>query len=234
MLSPDARQPLPEPMISESLILPVPVADAAPAGPVPTARQGWSTWAAGVWLTGISLGFLQFLAGNLVVYRAIRRGRPVVDAEWLTLLAEASARLAVRRKVALRQTDAVAVPVVWGWRRPVVLLPANADSWPSEQRRAFLLHELAHVVRQDGLAQALAAVAHAVYWPHPLVWWAVRRLRAEAERACDDRELLAGTEAPEYAQYQHEAARVKRAARRLPSNTSAVVERTHLGDLLIT
>ena len=171
---------------------------------------------------GVALGLVRFLAGTIVVCRAIQRGRRVEDEEWLSLLAEASGRLGVRRKVDLRRTDAVAVPVVWGWRTAVVLIPVTSESWPLDQRRAFLLHELAHVARRDCLAQALASVAHAVYWPHPLVWWAVRRLRAEAERACDDLVLQAGTDAPEYAQHLLDAARALRNEHWLPAGSSVV------------
>jgi hypothetical protein len=177
------------------------------------------------------LGLVQFLGGTIVVLRAIRGSRPVVDRQWLALLASESAQLGVGRTVAVRATAAVSVPVVWGWRKPVILVPASSQSWPTKQRRALLRHELAHVARHDCLAQAVAIVAQAVYWPHPLVWWAARRLRAEAERACDDLVLAAGTKAPEYAEYLLEAARALRESWH-PSSSSAVVERTHLYDRL--
>jgi uncharacterized protein (TIGR03435 family) len=45
----------------------------------------------------------------------------------------------------------------------------------------------------------LAAVACAVYWVHPGVWWLARRLRVERELACDDRVLSAGAPACDYA-----------------------------------
>lgn len=63
----------------------------------------------------------------------------------------------------------------------------------------MLLHELAHVARRDCLTQLLAAVACALYWAHPGVWWAARRLRVERELACDDRVIAGGTDAGEYA-----------------------------------
>jgi len=57
------------------------------------------------------------------------------------------------------------------------------------------------VARHDCLTQSLAAVACAIYWLHPGVWWVARRLRIERELACDDRVLAAGADAGDYASH---------------------------------
>lgn len=106
-----------------------------------------------------------------------------------------------KRSVSIRQSDAVTVPMVWGLFRPVILLPAEARNWSPERQRAVLLHELAHIQRQDWLMQTVAQIACAVYWFNPLVWFAVRRMQAEAERACDDHVLNAGYQSTDYAHY---------------------------------
>ena len=89
--------------------------------------------------------------------------------------------------------------MTFGTRAPSIVIPATADLWPDDRRRAVLLHELAHVVRYDCLTQTLALIACAAYWPHPAVWWVARQLRVERELACDDRVLAAGAEAHAYA-----------------------------------
>src|SRR5207245_7309318 len=74
-------------------------------------------------------------------------------------------------------------------------------AWPEERLRVVLLHELIHVQRWDCATQFLASVARACFWFHPLVWWAVHRLKAEQERACDDAVLNAGAAGVEYAEH---------------------------------
>lgn len=90
-------------------------------------------------------------------------------------------------------------PMTWGIFRPVVLLPADAETWPHSRLEAVLLHELAHVRRHDSLTQLASLVVCALYWPNPLVWLAAARLRREAETAADDAVLIAGVRPSDYA-----------------------------------
>lgn len=211
----------------ESALGPPDAATAIPSG------LSWLDWALLIWLAGVSLGWIQLASGTVFAAIAVRRARPVTSPEWSALLREAAAKLGVRRRVSLRVSSAVGVPMVWGYQSPIVLLPPEAMDWPRGRQRAVLLHEMAHVARRDCLTQTLAYAARAFYWPHPLVWWAVASLRRETERACDDRVLHAGTPAPEYARHLLEAARdlVRPAGRFLTA--SAVAERTRLGDRVV-
>ena len=155
--------------------------------------------AAALWALGSLVVVLSCTAGHFGLRRLARAARPLDDGEWPALLAEACALAQVRRPVTLCASERVATPLTWGARRPIVVFPAGAESWPVERRRAALLHELAHVARNDYLAQLAGTLSCALYWFHPAAWMALRRLRIESERACDDKVLAVGTPAAEYA-----------------------------------
>ncbi|HTQ09160.1 MAG TPA: M56 family metallopeptidase, partial [Fimbriimonadaceae bacterium] len=92
------------------------------------------------------------------------------------------------------------VAMTWGLRRPIILLPRGAESWSEQRLRVVLLHEFGHVGGRDHLWRRLAAVASAVYWFHPIVWFAARQLRFAMEQSADDRVVAWGIAAPDYAQ----------------------------------
>jgi TonB family protein len=91
----------------------------------------------------------------------------------------------------VRISDQASVPFAWG----SIIVPPGFET-----RGAVLAHEAAHLERGDVWTSLLARVACAVYWFHPLVWWAGSRLRLEADRACDDRVLLRGFADANYAE----------------------------------
>ncbi|HUV66084.1 MAG TPA: ankyrin repeat domain-containing protein, partial [Sedimentisphaerales bacterium] len=53
-------------------------------------------------------------------------------------------------------------------------------------RRGILGHELSHILRFDAAVNLLQIAAQAVFWFHPFVWWANKRIRAEREKCCDE------------------------------------------------
>lgn len=166
----------------------------APAISAPAALLG--LWAA------VALGIGASLASSwLAVRRIVRRAQPLDGADWLTPLYEVADRLELDEPPRLLRTVEARMPFACGLRRATIVLPAESDSWTPDRRRAVLLHELAHVRRRDLAGHTLARVVCAVYWFHPLVWTAARRLRAESERACDDLALASGARAADYAEH---------------------------------
>jgi beta-lactamase regulating signal transducer with metallopeptidase domain len=194
-----------------------PPAQAAPAEPpviAPAARTElpWTTLVCGLYLAGAAAALLPVLLGLIGLRRLSRL--PAAPAPWHALARAVAADLGLRRPVRVVTGLPGAMPMTWGVRRAWLLLPADAADWSADRRRCVLLHELAHVKRRDFLTLTLARVACAVYWVHPLAWLAAARLRAEAEGACDDLVVTAGTRASVYAEELFTLATASRPARR--------------------
>ena len=190
-------------------------------------------WLLAVWIGGLLLVLGAYAAGAWRVARIARRSHPIRSADWLELQASIAAGLGLRTPVRLLAAAGPAMPMTWGTRRPVVLLPADAEQWPAARRRDVLTHELAHVERRDCLTQLVAVCACAVYWFHPLVWLAAARLRIERERACDDRVLAAGATPSDYAGHLLEIARTLRAAAVTGLASVAMARPSQLGNRLL-
>ena len=108
-------------------------------------------------------------------------------------------QLDIQRKVDVYFSEEELMPMTWGVFRPVILLPASSANWSTSRLRMVLFHELAHVKRLDCLTQWITAIAAAMFWFHPAMWFALRRLCAEREQACDDTVLNAGHCGSDYA-----------------------------------
>ena len=154
----------------------------------------WTDWIVAVWALVALFLLARLITGIGAVWYISARGDDFNDAiEPL--------QLNLKRRCRVRRSDAVTVPMMWGFFRPVILLPTEANSWESERLRAVLLHELAHIQRRDWMIQTIVQITCVVYWFNPLVWVVAHRMRAEVELACDDHVLNAGYCSTEYAQH---------------------------------
>ncbi len=131
--------------------------------------------------------------------RAIARATRIVMDSRITQRADVVAGWLGVRRYDLREGPADIMPATWGWRRPIVMVPAAARQWSDSRLDTVLVHELGHVRRRDAWWQTVADLTTALWWMQPLAWVAVRRLRDERERACDDLVLAFGTRATDYA-----------------------------------
>ncbi len=161
-----------------------PATAATSAAPGSIGLPSLAAMIAGVWAVGATLLTGSLLLALWRLNRLTRRALPWLDVRPLASALAAEAGL--RRPVHIVLHEDVAVPLTWGLRRPVIILPMDAREWIDADVRCALLHEMEHVYRGDWLVQLAARTTRAIYWFHPLAWTAMRKLSLEAERACDD------------------------------------------------
>jgi beta-lactamase regulating signal transducer with metallopeptidase domain len=150
-----------------------------------------------IWLAGVAAIALRYAWSRLALARLARSSTELAERSAVVELARVEMR--IKRPVAIRMSDHVDLPLTWGIAHPVIVLPADATEWTPDRWRHVLKHELAHVQRLDAATQLIGQAAQALFWFHPLVWYAVAQMRRERERACDDCVLTNGAIASDYA-----------------------------------
>jgi beta-lactamase regulating signal transducer with metallopeptidase domain/tetratricopeptide (TPR) repeat protein len=164
-------------------------------------RSTWKGMIAFVVAAFALIMLIQMALGMLGVWFVARNAEELTHDQELLLLDQVRDELALKFEVRLLRSARISVPVIWGFIRPVLLLPADVVTWPAERLRVVLLHELAHLKRFDGISLLLTRIAVSLFWFHPLAWSLERAGRSECERACDDLVLANGTKPSDYADH---------------------------------
>ena len=149
-----------------------PSASADQSGLVAHAVAAAAPWLVLLWCVGVALLTARLGSMWWVLHRLVsRRSAPLHEA-WLNQAEALRDSLGVRRAVRFLESSAAQVPMVVGWLRPVLLMPASVLTGlrPSEVEALFV-HELAHIRRLDDLVNLLQAVAETLLFYHPVVWW---------------------------------------------------------------
>lgn len=144
-------------------------------------------WLTAGWLAGVLVLSARWLGGFRQAHRLTRVGVEAPPEAWRARFEALCGQLRLERAVRLLATSRLEVPAVVGWLRPVVLVPVSCfTGLPAAQLEALLAHELAHVRRNDYLANLLAALVEILLFFHPAVRWMAARTRQEREHCCDD------------------------------------------------
>ena len=179
-----------------------------------------------IWMFVAMVLLSRRVAAEVHAHRMARRARHA--SHRMIRLGARIARDSGLTSVDLRVSGFVSSPAVVGLFSPIVLLPESAESWTDADLEPMLAHELTHVARRDCLTNLCGDVAACFYWCNPLVRLSAKRLRLEAERACDERVIGAGADPRSYAEL---LLRVAHADRSVPSLTHAATAMSRAREL---
>lgn len=151
-----------------------------------SSARGVAPWLLLAWAVG-TLVWTALFASRVVRFHRIVRKAPRADDPLQAELAALAAQVQLKRWPELRIVECAIAPLLWGvGDRPTIVLPrkllARLDV---VGRRALLAHELAHYVRRDHWVRWLEMLVLALWFWHPVVWWARRRVQGAQEQCCD-------------------------------------------------
>jgi beta-lactamase regulating signal transducer with metallopeptidase domain len=175
-------------------------------------RLSWTTWVMLFWFIGMLVLLIRLASGLVLAYRLAGRCRPGRGTLSVNCR-RIQDKLGFKRQISIligNQEGAPSVAMTMGIFRPVVLLPKEAETWTERRLHTTLLHEFAHIRRNDFIWQVLTQLVCAIYWFNPLVWFIAGRVYTEAELAADDSVVLAGVQPADYAKLLLEAVRALR------------------------
>ena len=146
----------------------------------------WGAIVTATWLGGAILVLALAFHRCLRFARLLRTASPA-HGSLATEAASVAARLGVSSCPEVRVVRVVMSPMLWfAGRSPQLLLPKGLlHRLQTAELQALLAHELAHLRRRDHWVRWFELIVGALFWWHPVVWWARRRMRTAEEGSCD-------------------------------------------------
>jgi beta-lactamase regulating signal transducer with metallopeptidase domain/protein involved in polysaccharide export with SLBB domain len=140
-----------------------------------------------LWLVGVSVTTTRMAGAWWLARRLASRGVRPGAAALVAVVERLRAKAGLSRRVDVRESALALTPMLFGWLRPVIVLPtAVVTELTPAQLDAIIAHELAHVRRHDYLVNVGQMVIESLLFYHPAVWWVSRRVREARELCCDD------------------------------------------------
>lgn len=139
------------------------------------------------WVVGILVCSIRPIWSLWAQWHLRRRGLSAVPESIQSMMTRLAVQIGLTKDVRVAQSTLVKVPMVFGYLRPVILMPASViTGLTATQLEAVLAHELAHVRRHDWLINAFQVMVETLLFYHPAVWWLSKCIRQERELCCDD------------------------------------------------
>jgi Antirepressor regulating drug resistance, predicted signal transduction N-terminal membrane component len=141
---------------------------------------------------------IRFISGLIYINRLSATNLPV-NKNWYYTLLRLQNELKINKTVRIFHSEKINVPVIIGAFKPLILIPvAVANQLPLAEIEAILLHELAHIKRNDFLINMIQTIIDQIFFFNPAVRWMSSKLREEREKCCDDMVLLYTKESDAY------------------------------------
>ncbi|MBV4355753.1 M56 family metallopeptidase [Pinibacter aurantiacus] len=132
----------------------------------------------------LSLRFLFFIRAS---YLLNKRDLVKISPVYKIYIQELSMRMSIKKKVSVWISKNVDAPLLIGYFKPVILLPVAAiNQLTAEQLEAILLHEMAHIQRNDYFVNVLLGVVNIMLFFNPFAKLFIKVLETERENSCDD------------------------------------------------
>ncbi|HMR83872.1 MAG TPA: M56 family metallopeptidase, partial [Niabella sp.] len=129
---------------------------------------------------------IRLAKGVLNVYQLKRKGLGKVPGHLKIFLLDASQYLGIKRKVKILTSNIIKSPLTIGFLKPVILLPvALINQLSLRETEAIILHELAHIKRNDYLQNIITQLILTILYFNPFAKMLAKMQGLEREKSAD-------------------------------------------------
>lgn len=160
-----------------------------PGQPAPELVQPSYAWLAiplSLWLLGVIFHAYRYLKRYRFHRALCGRAVPVRLPGIIATIGEMRRAFGIRRRVRVVASKDYPSPFTLGWIRPVIFIPSGLlDPWRYQTCKVVLAHEMAHIRHWDDLRIKCQAVLQIIYFFHPVIRYANRKVDAAREMLRD-------------------------------------------------
>ena len=146
-----------------------------------------------LWCAGFVFLLTRLLIGRYRLSRIMNSSTPVSD--------DMLPKGVLNKKIKVVLTGEVESPVCFGLFQPIILLPEHVYTNSSrDELNMVVYHERAHIERKDCWINLFQRILEAVFFYHPMVWYASLQLTNQREQICDNHVIAEGVIPKNYVQ----------------------------------
>lgn len=162
----------------------------------------WKVMIISAWAVTFILLLIRFLfivKNTRLLYKC---ADPVTDPQVLELLTQCAYETGLRHPPRILVIDYLPVPMAVGFVHPKIIIPKRLlEQEFHEGLRFTLLHELKHLHQHNTWWLTIESLVSAVYFFHPVIYWAKHRIHEEWEYICDSHVIKVTEKAASYADF---------------------------------
>jgi len=183
------------------------------------------------WLCGAVVILLINTYSIYIFNKKLMDCRLICNPQIEKILTTNKAKLKIKQKVKICESDYIDTPMTYGLLIPKILLPTGyMDSVSINKLNLIILHELCHIKRFDLAINYLWLFSKIVYWFNPLIIIAYKAYLEDIELCCDEIVLnnIGSSNRFEYSQTLLDVIKLSKGEMRLPIVMSLCKDKTKI------
>ncbi|PWT72585.1 MAG: hypothetical protein C5B59_15510, partial [Bacteroidetes bacterium] len=140
-----------------------------------------------LYLIALVIIFVRYTRNYFHLIHLRTYGLQKIDPAMRVFTDQVSKRLGIKKNIGVWFSEHVSTPLTIGFLRPIILIPiATVNHLSMEQVETVILHEIAHIRRNDFLINLLVSAYGVIFFFNPFTRIFIHTIKKEREHCCDD------------------------------------------------